>query len=373
MLAAHDVRAGDTDGRVVTQVAAYQDTVAVSVLTPSVAATVNRPTTGLGANGRYLVDVVSAASPDIVSTASPRWNEVRHAGSIGASYKPGTFGVSAGGNASYTPDYLSLGGNARVSQDLDEKNLTLVAGYGFGHDTIGRTGTPFSVFSNTLAYHTITVGFSRVASPSLVLELFGDAILERGDQSKPYRYIPIFSPADARAVPRGASAEQVASMRLQARPLEQLPLERDRYALTGRLAWRLRTSTIRAEERGYRDTWGLMASTTDARWYVTLSKRVEVWPHVRVHVQNAVDFWQRAYAAESIASLPALRTGDRELGGLLNLGAGGGIRWAVGPSADVDAWVLTATLDGVYTSFADAIYVTQRLAGLGSLGLEVGF
>ncbi len=38
---------------------------------------------GWSVDGRYLVDVVSAASVDIVSTASRRWEEVRHAGSLG--------------------------------------------------------------------------------------------------------------------------------------------------------------------------------------------------------------------------------------------------------------------------------------------------
>ena len=63
-----------------TEVGAYQDTLAVSVLTPSVGLAVESPTAGYNLAGRYLVDIVTAASPDIVATASPRWTEVRHAG-----------------------------------------------------------------------------------------------------------------------------------------------------------------------------------------------------------------------------------------------------------------------------------------------------
>lgn len=365
--------ASNITARASAEVGGYVDSTATSVLTPSIAATVENPTSGWGINGRYLVDMVSAASPDIVSTASPNWREIRHAGSLGARYKPGNYGVAASGSTSYTPDYLALSAGAQLTQELDEKNLTLVEGYGYGHDTIGRTGTPFSVFSRTLEYHSISLGVSRVVNTGLVIGVFGDAVLERGDQSKPYRYVPIFSPAEAARLPAGATATNVANVRLEARPLEQLPLSRDRFALTGRLAWRGDSTTLRFEERVYDDSWGLRASTTDARYFIDASRRLTIWPHARFHVQNGVDFWKRAYSATSVHDLPALRTGDRELSPLFTVGAGGGMRIALGGAGSLDDFVWTTTLDGFYTSFADAIYVTTRYSALLTTGMEVTF
>ncbi|AKV02280.1 hypothetical protein AKJ09_08943 [Labilithrix luteola] len=364
---------GNVTARASTEVAGYKDSFATSVLTPSIGAIVENPTAGWGVSGRYLVDVVSAASPDIVSTASPRWTEVRHAGTVGGRYKPGNFGVAASGGVSYTPDYLSIVGGGQLIQDLDEKNLTLVAGYSYGHDTIGRTGTPFSVFSHDLTYHTITAGISRVVNKGLVIGVYGDAIIERGDQSKPYRYVPMFAPGVAQAIPRGASVDTVASFRIQARPLEQLPLERDRWAVTGRLAWRAQRTTLRVEERLYTDSWSLSATTTDARYFIDLAERVTIWPHARLHVQSGTNFWQRAYEAPSAANLPAFRTGDRELGPLTNVGLGGGLRLALGKPGAVNDWLLSTTFDGTWTSFADAIYATQRFSGLVAVALEVTF
>jgi len=46
--------------------------------------------------------------------------------------------------------YLSLSGGADALFDLDDKNLSLSAGYAYGRDTAGRTGTPFSVYSLVL-------------------------------------------------------------------------------------------------------------------------------------------------------------------------------------------------------------------------------
>lgn len=359
--------------RASTEVGGYVDSHATSVLTPSVGATVENVAAGWGINGRYLVDIVSAASPDIVSTASPHWTELRNAGSLGGRYKPGNTGVSVNAATSYTPDYLALSAGAQLIQDLDDKNLTVIGGYGYGHDTIGRTGTSFSVFSRTLDYHAITLGASRVVNPSLVVGVYGDAVIERGDQSKPYRYIPMFSPTAAARIERGASADVVAASRLEARPLEQLPLSRDRFALTGRLAWRGEGKTLRFEERLYSDSWGLRASTSDARYFIDVSQRITIWPHVRFNIQNSVDFWKRAYSAQGVHDLPALRTGDRELSSLFTAGGGGGIRIALGKPGALNDLVWTTTLDGFYTSFADTIYVTERFSALLATALEVTF
>jgi hypothetical protein len=366
--------ASTINARATTEVAGYIDSTATSVLTPSIGLVVESPTAGWGVSGRYLVDVVSAASPDIVSTASPHWVEVRQAGNLGVRYKPGTFGIAVNASTSYTPDYFSLSAGAQISQELDEKNLTLIAGYGYGHDTIGRSRTSFSVFSRTLDYHSIQAGLSRIVNASLVIGVYGDVVLENGDQSKPYRYIPIFTPAVAASIPVGASPTVVANARLQAKPLEQLPLERERYALTGRLAWRGDNgTTLRAEERGYADTWGLKASTTDARYFIDLSRRWTIWPHARFNIQNSVSFWKRAYTANGEHDLPALRTGDRELSSLFTAGGGGGVRIALGKAGSVDDLVLTTTVDAFYTSFADTIYVKERLSALAATGLEIAF
>jgi hypothetical protein len=343
------------------------------VLTPSVGLGVANPTAGWSVNGKYLIDMVSAASPDIVATASPNFKEVRHGGGLGFRYKPSTFGVAANAGTSYTPDYLSLSAGAQLTQELDDKNLTLIEGYGYGHDTIGRTGTPFSVFSRTLGYHTLSVGLSRVINSALVLGVYGDAVLESGDQSKPYRYIPVFTPAAAATIARGASTSAVAAARLEARPLEQLPLSRQRFAVTGRVAWRGDGATLRLEERLYDDSWGQRASTTDLRYFVDVGRRVMVWPHVRFNIQNPVSFWQRAYVAPDAHTLPAFRTGDRELGGLYTVGGGGGLRIALGSEGKLEDVVLTTTADGFYTSFFDTIYVTQRYSLLAVTGLEVTF
>jgi hypothetical protein len=358
------------------ELAVYNDSDHVTVVTPSVNVGIDN-VSGASLNGSYLVDVASAASVDIVSTASSRWQEVRQAGTLSGLYKPHDFGVGVGGSVSREPDYLSYGGYALVVKDFDEKNWTTTFGYGASHDTIGRCGaggacTPFSVFSRDLSRGSFNGGLAFVIDRISLASVTLDVVIENGDQSKPYRYIPMFSPGVAPTVPKGASIDWVNANRLPERPLEQLPLERHRAALTGHYARRLDGSTLRLEERLYNDDWGLLASTTDARWVFDLGSRFEIWPHARFHAQTSVTFWQRAYVSESATgwNLPEYRTGDRELGPLWTFGGGLGLRMYLGNDANPQRWTLQLTWDGMYTSFLDDLYVTERTATLGALTFE---
>jgi hypothetical protein len=350
------------------EVAVYGDTDHVFVESPTVAGSIENPTAGWEAHGRYLIDVVSAASVDIVSTASRRWEEVRHAVSLGGTYQPGDFGVAPSAALSVEPDYVSIVGGLVLTCDLSEKNVTLLAGYEHAHDVAGRSDTPFSVFSHVIDHDAVKGGLTLVLNRSTIATGIAEASFERGDTSKPYRYIPLFAPGTN--VAPGASIDIVNNLRLSERVLEQLPLQRNRYAATLRMAHRFKASTLRMEERLYDDTWALKATTTDVRYLADASRRVEVGPHVRLHAQTSVNFWQRAYTLQPGLSFPALRTGDRELGPLYTWTFGGTVRVGIGPAEAPMKWVLGAALHGAYTRYLNDLYVAQRFATLGAITFE---
>ena len=368
-LAASPPSSSPLDVHASSDVGSYADSDHVFVFTPSLAGSVGSPTAGWSLEGSYLVDVVSAASVDIVSTASRHWTEVRQAGTLGGTYKPGMLGLSLEGAVSSEPDYLSLAGGGAATLDVADKNATLLLGFTHGHDVAGRTGTPFSIFSRTLNIESFKAGLTLVLDKRTIASFVGDLVVESGDSSKPYRYVPLFAPGTV--VPVGASVDLVTSLRVSARPLEQLPLGRDRYALSFRLAHRFGfTSTLRLDERLYDDSWALKASTTDLRYLVDLSPRVQLGPHLRFHAQTAVSFWQRAYVYGPGFTYPALRTGDRELGPLLGMTGGGSLRWSIGPAAHRSAWVLGLDLNVIETRYLDDLYTTDRLSTVTSLSLE---
>lgn len=349
--------------------AGYADSDHVFVLTPGVTGRVANPTAGWSVDGSYLVDVVSAASVDVVSTASQPFLELRQAGTLNASYQPHDLGGALNTSISREPDYLSVRAGGSVTQDLRDKNATLFFGYEYGHDIAGRTATPFSVFSNVLDSQAFKGGLTLVLDRRTIGSIVADAVFEDGDQSKPYRYVPLFAPGTN--VPLGASTGLVTTLRLPERPLEQLPLSRQRYALSFRLAHRFGSwATLRLDERAYADSWLLAATTTDLRYVMDAGPRVEIGPHFRFHGQNAVSFWQRAYTLGPGDAYPAFRTGDRELGPLVGTTLGGSLRWKLGPAGRLTSWVLGWDVNVTETHYLDDIYIKDRVSAVSGISLE---
>lgn len=359
--------------RVGSEVSGYHDSDSVDVLTPAVSLGVESPTSGWGVNGTFLVDVVTAASADIIATASPRWTETRYVPALSGHKKFGDVDASLHASMSIEPDYLAVGAGAGVSVDFVQKTITPSLTYDFGYDISGRAGTPYSTYSHVITRHGLAASVTFIIDKATFLAPGITAVFESGDSSKPYRYIPMFSPDVAPFVPPGLTVEGTNDARLPERVLDQLPTSRQRWAVAALLAHRFVSSTIRAEERLYIDNWGVKASTTDARFLFDLSPTLRVWPHMRFHAQTGADFWRLAYPAQydpatNQTTVPAIRTGDRELGPLLGLTLGGGARLDFGEKKN---WGLTLSGDFLYTRFLNHLYVQQRLGAFGALGIEV--
>jgi hypothetical protein len=358
------------------ELAVYTDSDHVNVFTPAAKLGLSNQAAGWSVNARYAADIVSAASVDIVATASRPFHEVRHGVSADGQLRHGDLGFGADAALSVEPDYLSISGGARGTLALAQAGALLALGYTFAHDTAGRTGTPFRVFHQDVARHALTAGASIVLDRSSLLWLGLDVFVELGDSSKPYRYVPMFDAADAKRLPNGASVEQVNQLRLPERPREQLPAARDRYAVTLRYTRRASSLSLRAEERVYLDDWSMLASTTDLRCALDLSRALELALSVRLHAQSGTSFWQRAYVASENAGgivLPSLRTGDRELGPLWTATVGADLRYGLGAAYGSYEQALVLRVAMMRTRFLDALFIEERLALLASLSISGWF
>jgi hypothetical protein len=83
-----------------------------------------------------------------------------------------------------------------------------------------------------------------------------------------------------------------------------------------------------------------------------------------------VDFWQRGYVMIPGAGYPALRTGNRELGPLLNFTGGASLRTGLGSARDPHAWLLGFDFNVTDTQYLDDIYLKGRVSVVGALSLE---
>lgn len=352
------------------QISGYSDTDSVDVLNPGLLIGVEDPINGWGLNASFYVDVVTAASPDIVATASPGWLDLRFAPALGAHVKVDSVDISLNGSYSQENDHRGITAGIGVAVDTMNKQVTPSIAYSFGYDTAGRTGTPFDVYALNLQRHGLVTGVTLVLDKSTILVPGSTFVLEAGRQEKPYRYLPIF---DAQTpIEAGESIESVNSKRLDGRMEERLPDLRFRWALSALLAHRTGDVTVRVSERLYVDTWGQMATTTNFMLPWDITKQIRFWPHLRVHAQSSVGFWKLGYTVEPTSAgtplaLPEFRTGDREMGPLVGVTGGAGIRVLLGDKTPS----LTFSGDAIYTRWLDHLYRTERLGGFGLLSLEV--
>jgi hypothetical protein len=373
--------ASNLNVRVGLELSGYHDTMHVDVFSPSIHTSVEHVTAGWGLGASLLVDLVSAASVDILATASPAWRELRWVPGLSGHKRFGDVDLGFSASLSHEPDYLSGDVGLRASLDLRQKTITPTLGYSFSHDRNAKTppaeapppGT--SVFAKHINRHALNLDVGVVLSKAMFGSLTLTMVFEDGDTSKPYRHIPMFDPAVVAQVIRpGETIDHVNLLRLPERPLEQLPTERKRFALAANVAHRFTSSTLRVSERLYADTWGVKASTTDLRFMVDVRKYLRVWPHLRFHGQGGASFYQLAYAAtenpDGTLLVPALRTGDRELGPLVAGTAGGGIRYDFGERR---SYGLSFSADVVYSRFLRALFAKDRFGYFGALNFQTAF
>ena len=91
--------------------------------------------------GNYYVDMVSSASIDVITTASP-YTEEREQWSLGMDYLRGNTTMRVNYVSSEESDYDAETVSFSVSQDMFGDLTTLTLGYALGDDLVGRSDDP---------------------------------------------------------------------------------------------------------------------------------------------------------------------------------------------------------------------------------------
>ncbi|MCA9621721.1 MAG: hypothetical protein KC731_22010, partial [Myxococcales bacterium] len=215
--------ARDINVRMGVEVAGYHDSLDVDVISPVASFGLESVVDGWGVGASVLADVVTAASPDIVATASPHWTELRMAPEIHGHVRFDPVDISLAGSLSREPDYLATTVSGGVAIDMADKNVNLALLYQYSHDIQGRTQTPFSVFSTQIDKHAGTVSLGLVLSKATFGQAAFTYVYEDGDSSKPYRHVPMFAPEIASKLEPGFSVDSVNLARLPSAPSSSCP------------------------------------------------------------------------------------------------------------------------------------------------------
>jgi hypothetical protein len=345
----------------------YADDDHVVVITPQVAASADLDDDGDEVHARAVVDVVSAASVDVISNATSRFTEVREEGSAGGKRRIGEWLAGLDYRYSHEPDYVSNGGVLSVERRLGGADTVGKATYGLTHDRVGRSGTPFDVWSERLISHSADLAVTQNLGQRTVARVGYTLVRQDGTMEKPYRYVPLFDQAGVDAAREDGVALDLDTFdryRLPERPPEQVPDQRTRHALSLLVlryvaAW---DGSLRGDLRLYADSWGMQAATLESGAVIPFGGRWTLELLGRLHKQSSVDFWHKIYVVDGAGELPRWRSADRELGSQL-----GGLVGSI-VSVRLGRWALYSELQAIHRRYPDFLMLDARSALVGMLG-----
>lgn len=338
----------------------YTDTDNVQAYTPALSVRRALDADGSRVGASAAVDVVSAASVDVVSHATSRFLEARTQGQLDGVAALGDQQLSLAYRFSWEPDYLSNGLTAGWRSRLGTPDSALDVTYGLTWDVVGRVGSSWSVFSEELYTHNATLSLTQTLGQETVLRGVYSLTAQHGYMEKPYRYVPLFA-ADGASV----TSAQFDRQRLPQRPPESVPDTRVGHALGARLVQYLEPidGSLRLDYQIYLDDWSVMSHVVDARVLGTVSRGLRFGGYARGYLQTGASFWQRTYRVEP-GQIPLLRSLDRDLSTYGSVTGGLRLEWE---------WQeLSGYVDGaaMVTHWEDFLLLNERLAILAQVGLR---
>ena len=270
----------------------YFDDFSVSVLYPSISLT-KRVSESTSITGRYLVDMITAASiksstpapnVDVVTSASgraggehepPTFDEVRHEFNAGFAHLFGSGILTADGIYSTESDYTSATAIANFTQYFAENNASLQLGIVRSWDKVFPKTKDWKKDKNVT---TLNFNFSQNISKSLIIQLLSSYTNNNGLLSDNYQLVPV-------SINGKDSLFDPIHPDLRIRRAAALSLK---YRLTDQ-------SSLQVGYRYYWDSWDIRANTYSVNYQRYLSKHVVLGIGWRGNFQNSAFFFKSKY------------------------------------------------------------------------------
>ena len=133
--------------------------------------------------GNYYVDMISSASIDVVTTASP-YEEERTQYSLGVDYLRGNSTLRVGFTDSTESDYDARTYSISASQDMFGQLTTLTLSYAFGDDLVRRSDDP--TFREPVQRQVYGVGLTQILTKNLITAVNFETVTDEGFLNNPY-------------------------------------------------------------------------------------------------------------------------------------------------------------------------------------------
>ncbi len=223
-------------------------------------------------SANYYVDMITSASIDVVTTASP-YEEERTQYSVGMDYLRGGTMMSVGLTKSTENDFDAETWSLAVSQNLFGDLTTVTIAYSLGDDVVGQVTDP--TFAEDVARQAYGIGISQIFTKNLIMGFNFEAITDEGYLNNPYRSVRYLTEDGSGFLFQG----------------EQYPNTRTSSAVSvsGRYYLPYRAA-LNGQIRGFSDTWGIRSMTYEIGYThpwndFTFSTRV------RHYTQTQADFY----------------------------------------------------------------------------------
>jgi hypothetical protein len=242
--------------------------------------------------GNYYVDMISSASIDVVTQASP-YDEERTQWSLGMDYLRGNTTMSMSYTTSAESDFDAKTYVFGVSQDMFGDLTTLSLTYAYGDDVIGRSDDPNFERENKRQLY--GVGLTQILTRNLITSVNFETITDEGFMNNPYRSVRYVDSNN----PIGYSYE-----------LELYPNTRTTTAVGVRARYYLPyRAAIQGEYRFFTDTWNIDSNTISLS-YIHPWHEWTFEAKYRWHDQTGAHFFQDLFSRSEATNF---RGRDKEL------------------------------------------------------------
>ncbi len=281
-------------------------------------------------SGGLYVDMVSNASIDVVTTASP-YKENRTEWSLGLDHAVKDSLIRLSASQGKEPDYQATTLAADVSQEVFGGMTTISLGASRGQDDVGRKGD--TGYFDHARHWQYRLGASQILSPRWLLSLSAEALADDGYLASPYRVARVFGSAVPERLPRTRSARAV------------------KLRLLGDIGEAGVRSAVRGEYRYYRDTWAVQAHTVEGGYSRYFGSDWLADGFVRLNRQSDALFFSDNLSAET-----TYVTRNRQLSAFNSRSVGGKLSYSMGGAAAAYDLKLNGALEMVrfdYSHFTD--------------------
>jgi len=301
-------------------------------------------------SGNFYMDMVSSASIDVVTTASP-YDEERVQWSLGADAIRGKTIYSVGFTNSEEDDYQSDTAYFGLSQDLFGDLTTVSLGFSRGWDTVRRRDASGNGvdpnFEENIDRRTYRLGVSQILTKNLIFGATFEAITDEGFLNNPYRSVRYVDSGSG----TGYSFEPEIYPRT--RTSNAIALS-SRYFLPYRAA-------IRGEYRFFTDTWGIVSHTAEIGYTHPWDPKWIFDVKYRFYTQSGADFYSDLFPRSQAQNFEGR---DKELATFTSntIGAGASYEFPGGWPRFVQRGTLNARVDYILFDYED--FRDIRVTGL---------